>query len=109
MHGLWAAEKAVQPGRYPARVIWQCTEVYGGRYDAMNLMGRYAARVVWLSAGVYGGRYDAMSLIGRYAAMKLGRNAARNWLWEDVTDVRERQSCGIRPKIKPRYCKLSSE
>ena len=96
-------------GRYAARVVWLSAGVYGWRYDAMNFVGRYAARVVWLSARVYGGRYDAMSLMGRYAAMKLGQNSARNWLWEDVADVRERQSCGIRPKVKPRCCKLSSE
>ena len=74
-------------------------------------------RVVWLGAGVYREHYDSISLIGWYVAMKLrlyamvklGRSAVRNWLWENVADVRERQSYGIRPKIKPRYCKLSSE
>jgi hypothetical protein len=65
------------------------------------LVWRYAARVVLLYARVYGGRYDAMNLMGRYAA--------KIWLWENVVDVRERPSCGIKPKVEPRYCKLSSK
>ena len=70
-----------------------------GRYAAMKL-GRYAAMKIWLCAKVYERRYDAM---------KLGRYAARNWLWENVADVRERQSYGIKPKIEPIDCRLSSK
>ena len=99
--GQGAAGEVEQRGRYAARLIW--------RYAA-RLVWRYAARVVLLYVRVYGGRYDAMNLMGRYAAMKLmGQYAAKIWLWENVADVRERPSCGIKPKVEPRYCKLSSK
>ncbi len=94
--GQWFVIEAEQLGGYAARLIWLQAE---RRYATMRF-GRYAAGLIWLCAEVYEGRYNAM---------KLGRYAARDWLWENVADVREVQSCGIRPKVEPIDCRLSSK